>query len=95
MLICLVPGLVSAQIKPTPEYVYSLPADIDKIKKRGKLIVAMTQQDNPPFFYGEGKNVSGIDVDIARRVAALLEVEVEFNRDAQSFTEVVFVFSSW
>lgn len=66
-----------------------LPADIAAIKKANVLIVAMTKKDNPPFFSGEGDDIKGLDVEIARRIGVLLGVPVQFRRDAESFAEVV------
>jgi ABC-type amino acid transport substrate-binding protein len=66
----------------------SLPADIAAIKKAGKLVVAMNSADAPPFFSGQGDNLHGLDVDIARSIGKQLGVPVEFRRDAASFAEV-------
>lgn len=66
-----------------------LPPDIAAIKKKNVLVVAMTKKDVPPFFSGEGDNIKGLDVEIAKRIAAILGVPVQFRRDAESFAEVV------
>ena len=66
-----------------------LPADIAAIKKANVLVVAMTKKDVPPFFSGEGDNIRGLDVEIAKRIGTLLGVPVQFRRDADSFAEVV------
>ena len=66
-----------------------LPADIAAIKKANVLVVSMTKKDNPPFFSGEGDDIRGLDVEIARRIGVLLGVPVQFRRDAESFAEVV------
>ena len=66
-----------------------LPADIASIKKANVLVVAMTKKDVPPFFSGEGDNIRGLDVEIAKRIGTLLGVPVQFRRDAESFAEVV------
>jgi ABC-type amino acid transport substrate-binding protein len=66
-----------------------LPNDIAAIKKANVLIVAMTKKDVPPFFSGEGDNIHGLDVEIAKRIGTLLGVPVQFKRDAESFAEVV------
>lgn len=72
-----------------PNSTATLPPDIAAIKKRGVLVVSMNKKDQPPFFSGEGDKLHGLDVDIARRVGAMLGVPVEFRRDAESFNEVV------
>lgn len=66
-----------------------LPADVAAIKKKNVLVVAMTKKDNPPFFSGEGDDIKGLDVEIARRIGVMLGVPVQFRRDADSFAEVV------
>jgi ABC-type amino acid transport substrate-binding protein len=66
-----------------------LPADIAAIKKANVLVVAMTKKDNPPFFSGGEDDLHGLDVEIARRIAVMLGVPVQFRRDAESFAEVV------
>jgi polar amino acid transport system substrate-binding protein len=65
------------------------PTDIQQIKTRGYIIVGMTRFDSIPFYYTKGGEVQGIDADIARRIADYLGVAVRFNRDANSFQEVV------
>lgn len=66
-----------------------LPHDIAAIKKKNVLIVSMTKKDVPPFFSGEGDDIKGLDVEIARRIGAVIGVPVQFRRDAESFAEVV------
>jgi ABC-type amino acid transport substrate-binding protein len=86
LLFVLVTSLASAQM---PNSTVPLPTDIAAIKKANVLIVAMTKKDNPPFFSGEGDDIRGLDVEIARRIGVLLGVPVQFKRDAESFAEVV------
>jgi len=86
LLFVLVTSLAQAQM---PGSAVPLPADIAAIKKANVLVVAMTKKDVPPFFSGEGDNIRGLDVEIARRIGVLLGVPVQFRRDAESFAEVV------
>lgn len=86
LLFILVTSLAQAQM---PGSAVPLPADIAAIKKANVLVVAMTKKDVPPFFSGEGDNIRGLDVEIARRIGVLLGVPVQFRRDAESFAEVV------
>ena len=85
-ILLLVSSVVSAQM---PTSTVPLPADIAAIKKANVLVVAMTKKDVPPFFSGEGDDIHGLDVEIARRIGVLLGVPVQFRRDAESFAEVV------
>lgn len=67
-----------------------IPPDIKKIITRGKLIVAINGIDYPPFFYHTADNkFEGIDIDIAKDLAKYLDVNVEFNRSAKTFAEVI------
>ena len=86
MLFLTVSTFVNAQL---PTSTVPLPPDIAAIKKANVLIVAMTKKDVPPFFSGEGDDIKGLDVEIARRIGVLLGVPVQFRRDAESFAEVV------
>lgn len=64
--------------------------DIQRILRRGKLIVAMLKQDNPPFFATDAAGeLEGLDAQVARSLADQLGVEVEFNRSANTFDQVV------
>jgi polar amino acid transport system substrate-binding protein len=66
------------------------PPDIQRITERGTLIVAMFSQDIPPFFMHDSEGrFYGLDVEIARDIAEKLGVELEFNREAQSFDEII------
>jgi ABC-type amino acid transport substrate-binding protein len=85
-LFLLVSSIAYAQL---PTSTIPLPPDIAAIKKRNVLIVSMTKKDVPPFFSGDAENIRGLDVEIARRIGALVGVPVEFRRDAESFAEVV------
>jgi ABC-type amino acid transport substrate-binding protein len=85
-LLVLFSSVVYAQL---PTSTVPLPPDISAIKKKNVLIVSMTKKDNPPFFSGEGDEIRGLDVEIARRIGAVIGVPVQFRRDAESFAEVV------
>lgn len=85
-LLVLFSSVVYAQL---PTSTVPLPPDIAAIKKKNVLIVSMTKKDNPPFFSGEGDEIRGLDVEIARRIGAVIGVPVQFRRDAESFAEVV------
>ena len=64
--------------------------DIKAILDRGELIVAMTEGDQPPFYYvGPDGQLAGLDATLARDIASRLGVKVSFNRSSKSFNEVV------
>jgi ABC-type amino acid transport substrate-binding protein len=90
LLIVLVSSLTSAHaVAQMAGSTVPLPTDIAAIKKANVLVVSMTKKDVPPFFSGEGDDIRGLDVEIARRIGVLLGVPVQFRRDAESFAEVV------
>lgn len=61
-----------------------------RIQKKGFLEVSMTKSDQPPFFMeNEMGELIGIDVDIAKKMAEKLNVDIKFNRSAHNFDEVV------
>jgi len=66
------------------------PPDIQKIIDRNKIVVAMYENDQPPFFKvnGDGQ-LNGFDIELARDIAKELGVEVEFNRSAKTFNQTV------
>ena len=67
-----------------------LAPDIQRIKNRGKLIVAIHSIDQPPFFFVNKNNeLTGLDVKIAKGIAENLGVKLEFNREAKSFNDLV------
>jgi len=86
LLLVMFASVVHAQL---PTSTIPLPPDIAAIKKANVLVVAMTKKDVPPFFSGEGDDIRGLDVEIARRIGVMLGVPVQFRRDAESFAEVV------
>jgi ABC-type amino acid transport substrate-binding protein len=64
-------------------------SDIQNIKDRGKLIVAMAP-DNNEIFYRTAQNgqLKGIDIDIAKEIATNLGVEATFDRTAASHDQL-------
>jgi len=90
LLIVLVSGLTSAHaVAQMAGSTISFPPDIAAIKKKNVLVIAMTKKDVPPFFSGEGDDIKGLDVEISRRIGAVIGVPVQFRRDSESFAEVV------
>jgi len=65
------------------------PPDIARILERGKLRVGLFSKDRPPFFMtGADGALSGLDIVLARDIAARLGVGLEFDRRAASFDEL-------
>ena len=63
--------------------------DMAEIKASGKLIVAIPDQRNPPFFFEDQGELKGLDIDLSKSIGQALGVEVEFNREGKSFNDAV------
>lgn len=80
--------------KPQPKAETSprsvMPPDIERILKRGKLVVAVLGSDNSPFFMemADGE-LGGLDIQLAQAIAEQLGVGLELNRSATTFNAVV------
>lgn len=64
--------------------------DMAAIKSSGTLVVAIPDIRNPPFFFAdENGELQGLDIDLAKSIAASLGVKAVFNRDGKSFNDAV------
>ena len=66
-----------------------LAPEFARIVARGELIVEVLSVDQPPFFEERNGQLTGLDIDLAREIAAKLGVKVRFARDANTFDGVV------
>lgn len=67
-----------------------LHTEIQDIVNRGYLIVAMFKEDVPPFFMKDQHgNLVGLDVEIVRKIADSLGVDIKFHRESGTFDQVV------
>ncbi len=82
--------LFSLILNNTFLYAEKYPPDIEKIIKRGKIIVAMYYKDIFPFyFHDKNGNLTGFDVKLSKTIADKFGVKVEFNREAKTFDEII------
>ncbi len=63
--------------------------EMAEIKASGKLIVAIPDQRNPPFFFEDHGELKGLDIDLSKAVAEAMGVEAVFNRSGKSFNDAV------
>jgi ABC-type amino acid transport substrate-binding protein len=63
--------------------------DMADIKASGKLVVAIPDQRNPPFFFEDHGELKGLDIDLAKSIGEALGVSVVFNRDGKNFNDAV------
>ncbi|MEO5377003.1 MAG: transporter substrate-binding domain-containing protein [Magnetococcus sp. DMHC-6] len=74
----------------TPDEKRLHPPDVQRILDRGQLVVAMYQEDTPPFYFkNKSGSMDGIDVHLITGFATQLGVTVRFDRSASSFEKVV------
>ncbi|MCK4869558.1 MAG: amino acid ABC transporter substrate-binding protein [Gammaproteobacteria bacterium] len=76
-------------------YAQSYPHDIQQIKQRGYLIVAVPTLRYPPFFYLDKNNkLAGFDIRLAKDVAHRLGVKVKFYHVPKTFDDVAVAISA-
>ena len=93
LFVCTLSGQAFGQGAATASATY--PPDIQKIKDRGQLIVAMLGRDLIPMFMSDSSGkFYGNDVDLAKAIAHELGVGLTFDRSAQTFNGVVDVVAS-
>jgi len=69
--------------------------DIEGILRRGKLVVAITAVDQPPFYFvDKNGKLTGYDIHLASKMAEELGVELEISRDAPAFNDLVVLVAS-
>lgn len=69
--------------------------DIEGILRRGKLVVAVTAVDQPPFYFvDKNGKLTGYDIDLASKMAAELGVKLEITREAPAFNDLVTLVAS-
>lgn len=65
------------------------PPDIKKILDKKRLVVALTEPDQPPFFMvGKDGALYGFDIELARGIGKELGVEIVFDRSAKTFNDL-------
>ena len=93
LFVCMISGEAFGQSATTVSPTY--PPDIQKIKDRGQLIVAMHSNDQIPYLISDAAgNLSGNDVDLAKAIAAELKVGISVDRTAKTFNEIVDIVAS-
>jgi polar amino acid transport system substrate-binding protein len=64
--------------------------DLERIIDAGKLVVALPRIENPPYVIeGQGQELQGFDVWLARQLAAALEVDLQLDRTGASSAELI------
>jgi ABC-type amino acid transport substrate-binding protein len=60
-----------------------------RIIKRGNLVVALMENDSPPFVYKKDGHLEGVDIDLVKQVALELHVSIEYDRTSKTYDDVV------
>jgi polar amino acid transport system substrate-binding protein len=86
-------GEVQASNQPVPEAAYH--PDIETIVERGELVVALADDQDPPWFFKteEGEYL-GFDIELAHAIAKELKVSVRFNQEAPTYNAVADVIAA-
>lgn len=85
-ILIVTPNLYSSETQEQRLYA----PDIQRILDKGVLTVAMYHKDTPPFYYvDEQGDLTGVDVELIKGFASLLNVKVEFDRSAKTFNDVI------
>ncbi|WP_244306320.1 substrate-binding periplasmic protein [Paraburkholderia lacunae] len=87
------PAATSTGLMLMPDGRFLAP-EFARIVSRGELVVAVLGVDQPPFFEEHNGQLSGVDIDIAKEMAAKLGVKVSFNRGAKTYDGVVNLLAS-
>ncbi|MDR3178890.1 MAG: transporter substrate-binding domain-containing protein [Oscillospiraceae bacterium] len=66
-----------------------LSQDIKSIKEKGYLTVALYGKDRLGFFENKDSDLKGFEIDLARKIANSLEVELKFERSSQTYDGLV------
>lgn len=70
-------------------------SDIEEIISRGELRVAITEVDQPPFYFmDKNGKLSGYDIDLATKIAEELGVKLVITREAPTFNDLIPLISS-
>lgn len=70
-------------------------SDIEEIISRGELRVAITEVDQPPFYFmDKNGKLSGYDIDLATKMAEELGVKLVITREAPTFNDLIPLISS-
>jgi len=76
--------------KKLPSKNSDYPADIKKIVDRNKIIAGILADDKPPFIMtGKNGELYGVDISLSKDIAKCLGIEIEFNRKAKSYPELL------
>ena len=90
MLTLLGAGLAESTIMPFSALATEVLSDETKaMMARGKLTIAMSATDNPPFYSDTGTGLRGIDVDLAKKIGESLRRPIFFDRHYKGFDEIV------
>ena len=90
LLIVADPAIAFAQDETEKPQSPPLLPDIARIVERGSLVVGQMKENLPPvFFETETGEPAGFDNDLAKAIAAELEVDLEVRRTAESFDDVI------
>lgn len=95
LVFCALASCLFAVSKTMGNTTAEMPADMRRIMDRGELIIAVHADEGAPFYTLNKKGeLEGIDIDLAKSMAASLDVKVRFDRQASTFDGLIDVVAS-
>ncbi len=65
------------------------PTDLSWFANKGELIVGFVSEDDAPFFYEKGGETMGLELELAKRFAQSLNLQLKVDRSAKTYQEIV------
>ena len=72
--------------KATP---FNYPSDIQRLLERGYITVGTLRFDTPPFYFEKDGKLKGSDIELARNIGQLLDLEIRFDRNSPTFNDLI------
>ena len=80
---------VAVDSKTTIPNLSLYPPDMRELMERGYITVGTLSFDTPPFYFEQNGELRGADIDLARNIGQLLDLEVHFDRKSATFKELI------
>ena len=69
--------------------VSSQASDLHWLANKGELVVGFVSEDDAPFFYEKGGETLGLEVELAKRFARSINLQLRVDRSAKTYQEIV------
>ncbi|MEM9542260.1 MAG: transporter substrate-binding domain-containing protein [Cyanobacteria bacterium P01_E01_bin.42] len=65
------------------------PSDVQRLIQQGYMTVGTLGFDTPPFYFEQNGKLQGSDMELARNIGKLLDLEVRFDRNSPTFSDLI------